>query len=251
MIVYLFIFFLEIHYSFVILMVNSSSNSSSETTDWIALLKTLSSKPRLHILFYLFIYSELSLSKLTEHLGKSKNTTLYHMKRLVEQDLVEEYDRPLSSSIKPEKCYRMNPDFYQKMFLPFDQMAELSKTELIDRTKQLTKWNALLFETMREMLKELRDFYRFQGNQLDKGNDVTDAEKLHQNFDNPRDLIPLSEAGFKQYMKNYQELAQKTQQILKSENQSGNAIIRPYLVFNTVLPIQKILEYKHKHNSEK
>lgn len=229
-------------------MANLYPNLNPESTDWLALLKTLSSKPRLHILFYLFIYSELSLSNLTQHLGKSKNTTLYHMKRLIEQDLVEEYDRPLTGSIKPEKCYRINSDFYHKMFLPFDQMAELSKAEIIERTKQLTKWNALLFETMREILKELRNFYRYQEKQLEIGKNVLDAQKIHQNYANPRDLIPLSEAGFFDYMQNYQELAKKTQKILETENRSGEAIIRPYLVFNTVLPIQKILEYKQKQN---
>ncbi len=214
--------------------------------NWLELMKTLSSKPRLETLFYLFIYQNLSLTDLSHHLKKSKNTTVYHMKRLVQQNLIMEFDKPIPGSIKPEKCYHLNPDFYQQMFLPFDKMAELSKTELVEYTQQVTKWNALLFETMREILKELSNFYQIQGRSAVNSED---ALKIHQDLQTPRDLIPLSEKGLNTYLTHYQELLKKTQAYLTQENAQKDNIIRPYLVFNAILPIKEILEFKRDHGN--
>jgi DNA-binding transcriptional ArsR family regulator len=220
---------------------NSNKNRENFFPDRLSIIKTLSSKNRLQILFLLFIYQEMSLTDLSNHLNLTKNTIIYHMKRLAANDLINVFDRPLPNSIKPEKCYRVNSDFYQKMFTPFDKMEDFNEEEILDYSAQIFHWNVLLFESVREFLKELQEFYRTNKKKI---NDPKSALKIHQEIYTPRDLIPLSKKGFREYMKNYHILMEKTKKMLQKENQKKNSIIRPYLAFNMVLPIKKIFEYK-------
>jgi DNA-binding transcriptional ArsR family regulator len=226
-------------------MTNHIPEQTTNSTDWLSIIKVLSSKQRLQTLFHLFVYQEISLTEFSSRFNQNKkNTTVYHMKLLVESGLIIEIDKPVEGSIKPAKFYRINPDFYQKMFIPFDNPDNLSKPEILEYSHQIFRWNALLFETMREFLNELREF---NTNYEPKISDSEAAMEFHNKLHTPRDLIPLSEQGFQKYMKEYHTLIHNTQTFLSKEEEQEGTTIRPYLAFNMILPIKELLEFKKKN----
>ncbi len=203
------------------------------------MLKTLNSKSRLRILLFLFIYRKLSLTELSQRLGKTKNTVIYHIKRMVNYGIIHEEDEKIPNSIKPIKVYRLNPDFYKQIFTPFGDLADLSNSEIMEYSKNVFQWNSLLFETMRGFLRELGDFY--SENEPNLCN-IESTVAFHENHQTPRDLIPLSQQGYHEYMKNYQEMMEKTVNFLEKESNAQGELIRPYLAFNVVLPIKTLVE---------
>ncbi|MHA1617713.1 MAG: hypothetical protein ACTSVZ_00410, partial [Promethearchaeota archaeon] len=102
-------------------------------------------------------------------------------------------------------------------------------------------WNSLLFETMRGFLKELSDFYSENEPNL---HNIESTVAFHKNHQTPRDLIPLSENGYLEYIKNYKELMVKTVNFLEKEAEDQEELIRPFpfLAFNIILPIKTLVE---------
>ena len=199
------------------------------------MLKTLNSKPRLRILLFLFIYRRLSLTELSERLGKTKNTVIYHIKRMVTYGIIHEEDEKIPNSIKPIKVYHLNPDFYRQIFTPFGDLADLSDNEIMEYSKNVFQWNILLFETIREFLRELGDFYSENEPNL---HDIESTVAFHKNHQTPRDLIPLSKQGYLEYMKNYKELMERTVNFLEKEEEEEHE----FLAFNVILPIKTLVE---------
>ncbi|MHA1584830.1 MAG: hypothetical protein ACTSVU_09635 [Promethearchaeota archaeon] len=215
-------------------------NIGSETSQKkLLLLKTLNSKIRLKVILLLFIYQKLYLWQLPDKLGRTKNTIIYHMKMLSREGFVDEFDEKIPNSIKPIKYYRINGEFLKSVFQPFEDPSNLSDDEILEYSRNILKWNSVLFETIREFLKELNDF--FQSSEKNIKN-PTQARKFHQENTTPRDLVPLSEQGYAEYTKNYRNLMEKMVSFLDHENKNTPDILRPYLVFNAILPIKTLVE---------
>jgi DNA-binding transcriptional ArsR family regulator len=212
------------------------------------MLKTLNSKPRLRILLFLFIYRKLSLTELSERLGKTKNTVIYHIKRMVHYGIIHEEDEKIPNSIKPIKVYRLNSDLYKQIFTPFGDLRDLSNNEIMEYSKNVFQWNILLFETIREFLRELGDFYTQNEPSL---HDIESTLAFHKNHQTPRDLIPLSEQGYLEYVKNYKELIERTVNFLEKEAEDNEELIRPFLAFNIILPIKTLVDFRTKKGEKR
>lgn len=222
-----------------------TSIKRSHVSEKIEIFKTLNSKPRLQALLYLFIYRKLNLSELSKLLGKTKNTTVYHMKLMATQGLILESDQSIERSIKPLKNYELSADFYKTVFMDFGNLANLPESQIIGYSRNIFRWNTLLFETVRELMREIGVFSE-TSEKLIKS--PQDALQFHTNPKNhiPRDLIPLSENGYKEYLILYQEFKEKTLALLEKE-ELNETITRPYLAFNMVLPIRTLVELRRKN----
>ena len=95
-------------------------------------------------------------------------------------------------------------------------------------------------------MNELREFYSAYETTI---TDSNSALEFHKTVHTPRDLIPLSEFGYQEYMKKYQDLIHSTQKVLSAENLENKTVIRPYLAFNMILPIKELIEFKKKHSN--
>ncbi|UYP47398.1 hypothetical protein NEF87_003683 [Candidatus Lokiarchaeum ossiferum] len=220
-----------------------ANTTSSQVPEKIEIFKTLNSKPRLQALLYLFIYRKLNLTELSKFLGKTKNTTVYHMKLMANQGLILESDQIIEGSIKPLKNYELSADFYKTVFMDFGDLANLPESQIIGYSRNIFRWNTLLFETVRELMREISLFSETSEKSIKSSQD---ALQFHTNPSNhiPRDLIPLSENGYKEYMKLYQDFKEKTLALIEKEELKEN-IARPYLAFNMVLPIKTLVELRH------
>lgn len=216
---------------------------TSESPKSLGIVKTLSSKPRLEALLLLFIYRKMSLTKLSKSLQKTKNTMIYHMDLLKKQGLIKEFDQKLEHSIKPIKIYELSNTFYETLFVPFEDISTLPKDQVLEHSKTIFRYNNLLFETIREILLRIRTN---SSNMQKEIRSSQDAIEYHQDHATPRDLIPLSEKAYKNYMHNYEKLKRETLRALEEEDRQSAAIERPYLAFNTVLPIKDLFESPHE-----
>jgi len=209
------------------------------------ILKTLNSKPRLQAILLLFIYQRLKLEDLSFLLGKTKNTVIYHMKMLAQQGLIEEADERVPNSIKPVKIYAISPDFTEKLYAPFERGGRPASEGLEDFARSIAQWNVLFFETMREFFKQITDLYTEADRALAK--DRT-APNPAGGFIIPRDLIPLSAPAYDQYMALYARFLADVLRLIKQEEEARSGdptrptLLRPYLAFNTVIPIKSLVE---------
>jgi len=207
------------------------------------LIKALNSKVRLRALLFLFIYEKLSLTELSGKLEKTKNTTIYHMKMLSALGLINEHDEKIPNSIKPAKYYVLDSNYVQSVFQPFEDPENLPDHEVMDFSKNVFKWNTIFFETIRELLSTLGNYFIDSEKSL---KDPQSAIDFHKNHATPRDIIPLSKAGYQFYLEQYAKLMEKTIQFLENEAKENHETIHPYLVFNTILPIKNLVESKKK-----
>lgn len=226
-------------------MENTEERSGIEpkkAIDKLELVKALNSKVRLRVILLLFIYQKLSLSDLSEKLKRTKNTVIYHMNLLSEQGFLDEFDEKINGSIKPIKYYKLNEEFLEAVFQPFEDPSNLSEEDILEYSHSVIKWNALLFETIREFLKELNNFYLTNEKEIYQ---PQQALNFHQQNRTPRDLVPLSENGFNEYLKEYQNFMKKIVSYLEKENREAPDVIRPFLAFNAIIPIKTLLESKN------
>ncbi|MCF2142002.1 MAG: helix-turn-helix domain-containing protein [Candidatus Lokiarchaeota archaeon] len=219
----------------------NSEGNSPISNDKLAIIKTLNSKTRLEALLLLFIYRKLSLTNISEILHKSKNTIIYHMRLLNEQGLITELTEKEEHSIKPIKYFVLHPEFHKKLYEPFEKLDKSSTADILNYSKTIFKYNILLFETIREFLHQLGEFYNQNQQQIHSSEE---ALQFHQTHQVPRDLIPLSEQAFQQYRKDYAELMKKTLSNIDKEKLEDTHVIHPYLAFNTVIPLKTLFEFR-------
>ena len=211
------------------------------TTNSMEIVKTLSSKPRLEALLLLFVYRKISLTDLSERLHKTKNTMIYHMRLLKEHGLITESDEKIPESIKPIKIYQLKADFYKKLYVPFEDISKLPQDQVMEQSKSIFRYNMILFETIREILSRIQTFYN---SAQKEANSLTKVIKFHEDHSIPRDLIPLSEKAYEKYQENYSDLIRKTLRFLEEEDNSSPEVERPYLAFNSILPIKDLFGKK-------
>jgi DNA-binding transcriptional ArsR family regulator len=216
----------------------------------ITIIKTLSNPVRLEALFRLFIEQRLSLSELSKILKKSKNTVIYHMKYLTAIELVRESNEKVEGSIKPVKIYERNPFFWKTMFKNFEEIANVPPENILDASGDIIQWNILLFETIREFLRYLCTFYEVNKKNIET---AAQASEFHRQYHVPRDLVPLSETAYHEYMNIYEDFKQQFMHILEEDTINFQKTItkRPYLAMNMVIPIQKLVEFRDKVEIQK
>ncbi|MHA1775915.1 MAG: hypothetical protein DRO88_02760 [Promethearchaeia archaeon] len=217
------------------------NKKTSPLTEKFGIVKTLNSKSRLEALLLLFIYRKLSLTRISELMQKSKNTIIYHMKMLREHGLILELNEKEAHSIKPIKYFILHPDFHKKLYEPFEKLDTASPSEILDYSRTVFKYNILLFETIREFLHRLGEFYAKNQQRIQS---EVEALNFHQSHQVPRDLIPLSEAAFQRYLQDYQELMRKTLAYIDKEQSKSTQLIHPYLAFNMVFPLKTLFEFR-------
>ena len=111
-------------------------NMSSGDQKKFDMLKTLNSKSRLRILLFLFIYRKLSLTELSQRLGKTKNTVIYHIKRMVNYGIIQEEDEKIPNSINPSRCI-VSTLTYISRYSPLSEIWQIFPTMKLWSTRKM------------------------------------------------------------------------------------------------------------------
>ena len=133
----------------------------------------LSSGSRSSILFSLFIYKSLNLKTLSRYIGKSKSTTLEHIKKLIEQDYIEFDDE----SSKWGKYYRPKP--VVRLLMEYDR-SDIDNTDV---ETEFMKYEGMDFsDIIHEQLKDLTNNPGYRSRVIDLQNLLNRARETSNNF---------------------------------------------------------------------
>jgi len=142
-------------------------------------IEILEDEIRFKILMLLQMYGDLSLSELTEKIGKSKSTLHRHLQKLLEMDLVEESKEIQVRGNIPAKYYKIPGLLFEK--LPNINMQSIAKMNEQEQRKFFTSKDTI------EMLKTVAIFAKKSLDMFTEfldGIDLSDPNNLKSLFIN-------------------------------------------------------------------
>lgn len=217
-------------------------------------LEIYSNKIRLQIFLLLVVYGELSLADLSHHMKKSKPALHYHLRKMLDLDIIKvSREEPVRGSILA-KYYSLGENGTQL----FHSITEVDITNIQDSKAKLKllknfidlyKVTPTLFQNLLELIKSYADL----------------LEKKYNDDSSPQSkALAIQRMIFNEYMVNlhiynftetqYQKLAEYGQDFLtkvqtlisadSSDNsqQISNFVERPYSFIMAVLPLKKLLD---------
>jgi predicted transcriptional regulator len=218
----------------------------------ISLHRVLNNDVRLQIFYLLFFYTELNVSEIAQKIHKSKATISRHLNAMEEDHILESRISEFKRSISP-KYYRLP---IQKMteLLPFESR---SMRNIPKNPKQRLEFFKKSIEAMRSMLyltqKGLGLLNPLLNNFESNLGNIESADKIFakyflSEFEKKIDFqtIVISENNLPEYFRLWYKF-RKDIESLEKQNKSDHS----YIVFESVFPFQRLVEYQDEENKEK
>lgn len=207
-------------------------------------LKLMSSNPRLRIILLLLIFRKLSLSKLSDLMGRSKSTVSHHLKKLKALDILKVSRIDARGSIDA-KVYELIPGFLDKYGLKLDFIDSLPEKE----KKAIFHYGVVhdmhFFEVMKILYEQMVLYY-------DAINDISTRSKF-KNFEEFHNLYfrtPvyydywfLSKEGKEEYKTIFRDFKEKMDALIKKEQKQSDNVKRPFFILHTLFPLEEIINY--------
>lgn len=210
----------------------------------IEVLRLMESLTRLRIILSLLIFKKVSLTKLSQLLGRAKSTITHHMGILDNLGLIKSTRKEARGSIDA-KIYELSPNFLEKLYLETDKIT-LSKPSKDREVLNDVMLNDMLFFKIIKILFEQAILY-YEG-LISKS--MKFKPKIYKDFQDKHfktlinyDFWFLSEKGREFYEERITKFKKELEDIIHQENLESKEVIRPYLVLNTFFPLLQIIEY--------
>jgi predicted transcriptional regulator len=202
----------------------------------------INSKLKVRILMTLLIYSELTLSQLSQKMGKVKSTISKHMEDLLALDLVKRRERKYRSDKKQHIYSKVKSFGYRGK--TFDDLKDLSSEDFLEHMEEEYIINKRLFtyilEVNQQILEFVEDFYKFESDTI---SDEFKEDVYRYNTCIPR-IKFMTKDEYKEYRKQFLEFDNAF--ITKMEQNRLNEVKdRPkeYLTITEFVPIRQVMEY--------
>ncbi|MFX0094356.1 MAG: ArsR/SmtB family transcription factor [Candidatus Hodarchaeota archaeon] len=233
-------------------MSNSHDTNEIDTNLQKSILEAYQHDLRLNILMLLMIYRELSLTQISNLLGKSKSTISRHTRKLIELRLIKSHtkeDEIQAGNIK-RKYYAITKDFLQdedEGIVPDLLKSITEPNDLLNAILGICNAQKALFLLVQRITEISRaPFENLSERMLGYSSDLeTLGGVLQKLFNSSKDLPDVSvaflnEKQFTKYLGLKLELERGLTEIMKEDNGSE----RPYLVIGLSTPIKNLLESK-------
>ena len=233
-----------------------------------SIIHAIISKTGFQIFSLLEMYSELSLSQLSEKLKKSKSTVSANAKKMIDVGVVEIVKRQIASKksgkINTEHFYRFTPD-YQEKLSNLDMKIDLKKGFTEETAEEFIRVNEGLINIQKSNLQIASRFDQKILDSLKNGseeraiqilNEFTFAQDEQGNFikDEEDKFIPGSVAGFntwnyytedqfKIFKEKYKQFTKDLEEEFKKMEKIENKKEKSILFFGTSIPMKKMLEF--------
>lgn len=214
------------------------------------IMEIYESQIKMHIVNFLEIYHELSLTELSEKLEKSKSTISKHVKELLNiagegRSFIKVREEKFRGSIKQKIFSRNNiPLFFGKTY---DEMKECTPEQMYDYLRNEEhliniRFFSLLKEVISQSIEYINEFYA-KISLKDLDDDF--KEKIYRyNTCIPR-IMYYTEAEYLDYRKKFiqfdEDFLKETEKKRLKYPSSVN-VPKEYLVTHTLLPIKRILD---------
>lgn len=214
----------------------SNDNSEGNLSIRIEVLKLMNNITRLRIILTILIFKKISLTKLSDLLGRAKSTITHHIKKLENLGVIKSTRKEARGSIDA-KLYELIPGFLQK--ISFEQ-----KTLKGEINRALTN-DLLIFKVIKLLFEQVILYYEAISNK-----NIKSKPKLFKDFQDSHFKIPLnydfwflSEKAYSEYIELNEKYKSELKKIISKDNLENDDSIRPYLVLNTFIPLLQIIEY--------
>ncbi|MBD3340900.1 MAG: ArsR family transcriptional regulator [Candidatus Lokiarchaeota archaeon] len=210
----------------------------------IEVLKLLSSIPRLRIMLLLLIFRKLSLTQLSDLLGRTKATVIHHLKKFEKSNIINTSREESQGSIDA-KVYELDPEFFNLAELNIKNFQNLKKKESKEILHHILLRDKWMLETFKNILIFANQFYR----EIDEKYLSEDKKFMKKTqdfyFKSPidYDLWFITEEGRENYLKALSQFKEQINKIINEDNKKGGLIERPYCILHLLLPLKDLSEF--------
>lgn len=214
----------------------SSNNSEGNYSIRIEVLKLMDNITRLRIILSILIFKKISLTKLSELLGRAKSTITHHIKKLENLGVIKSTRKEARGSIDA-KVYELIPGFLQKI--------SFRQESLKGEVNEAISNDLLFFKVIKLLFEQVVLYYEAisSKNLKTKPKKFKDFKDSHFKIPLDYDFWFLSEKAYKEYLELNEKYKHELKNILSKENHEKTDSIRPFLVLNTFIPLLQIIEY--------
>jgi len=210
----------------------------------IEVLRLMESLTRLRILLSLLIFKKVSLTKLSQLLGRAKSTIIYHMRKLDNLGLIKSTKKNARGSIDA-KVYELSPEFLEKLYLKIDKIILSKQSKEKEVFNDVILNDILFFKIIKILFEQVILYYEgiINKNMKVKPKSFKDFKDKHFKTPINYDFWFLSEKGYELYKKQITKFKKELENIIHQEKFEDKEVIRPYLVLNTFFPLLQIIGY--------
>ncbi len=210
----------------------------------IEILELMNGDTPLRIILFLLIFSEVSLTKMSSLVGKVKSTITHHLKKLDKNKLLEVTEKDARGSID-SKIFSLKKNFLQNTALDPNRLKNLKEEDLKQIIQYLMVKNSLFLKTMSQIFERASKFYQdFNAltSTIEKGS-FDDYLKLFFYNLFEYELCFLDEKSYKEYEEITKQFKEQLREIIKKNHEESDVIEKPYLLFHSLFPIEKLTKY--------
>lgn len=202
------------------------------------LMEMFENETSFEIIMLLITYRELSLTQLTDKIGKSKPTIHRYLQRLQKSDIVKETREKKVRGNIYAKYYSANIKKLQELpYISQEEYTKLNSEQKIEVYKVVIEFLKPTISFLKNSLEKLHSF-------LD--NLASATNETIQQFMAPQDLHLtmnfFNEVQYQKYLQLLIDFKQKMLKMLVEEEKKNPGATKPYLVFDSIIPFKKILE---------
>lgn len=214
-----------------------------DLTPRIEILRLMDNLPRLRIILALIIFRKISLTKLSDLLGRAKSTITHHIKKLENLGIIKVTRREARGSIDAN-VYELIPEFLDIISSKFEE--SVIEKHLYDKNLKDIISNDILFLKILKILNEQVILYYdaiLRKNIKSKPKSFKEFQDSHFKIPLSYDYLFLSEQGREKYEDLYKKFYEDLKEIIKKENMEKGENTRPYLIVSVFYPILQLIEY--------
>ncbi|MBD3215946.1 MAG: ArsR family transcriptional regulator [Candidatus Lokiarchaeota archaeon] len=208
------------------------------------ILELIDSIPRLRIILLLIIYDKLSLTKLSNLLGRTKSTASHHLKKLDHLDILKISTKDSRGSIDA-KVFELIEDFN-----PFETLnmedVELLRDDLKDRILNLSlENNVKLLKVLKLLYEQIELYYHALESERPKQAQESLRKVKKEYLKSPfkYNIWFVSDNTLEKYKTLFKEFKGKLENLIQEELESDENTVRSNLIIHNLFPIQEIIKY--------
>ena len=213
--------------------------TDKELNQRIETLKLMESLTRLRIILALLIFRRLSLTELSNLLGRVKSTLTHHIKKLEHLEIIKSTRKEARGSIDA-KVYELIPGFLERIHIDSDKNRLDLSNEIIQNDLQFFKVIKVIFE-------QAILYYEAVSKQK-KTKSFKDFSQDHFKSPISYKYWFLSDEAKIKYEDLMEEFDNRLKKVIAEDNLKNPEAIRPFLLLHTFFPLRQIIEYDSELN---
>jgi len=223
--------------------------SLNRTEQIIQIIQALQNTTRIRIMVILYIYNELSLSRLSKKLGISKSTVARHLKPLRKMGVINVREVKVRGP-KLKQYFSATPDILELTRLSRSLLRTVSPKKSLDAHLAEIKSDGLVFSLIKKIINEIIIYYDEFRKEIQefRPQDHQTIEELFSTVNTGRYYLWIFDREqFKLFRNKYREFFNDLRKHLKeleAKRDKIGELEKPFFIWHMVIPIQKVFDFE-------